>query len=239
MTTTTPRDDPERGASRVPVVRAVLLVVLLAAAAAAAWTVGSPEVAQVQAQVDAAGLWAPVVFVGGYAFWSLLPVPKNVVTVLAGGLFGFLPGALLAWLGALIGAVAAFGIARSLGREGVDALLRGRVRQVDARLHDRGFVAVLSVRLVPVLPFTAINYGGGVTGVTLRDYVLGTALGMVPGTLAYAAIGAFGVTRPWAVWVAAGVLVVLVVVGGKITRRDVGRGSPAPTGPSLQEHDDV
>ncbi|MCE0486547.1 TVP38/TMEM64 family protein [Ornithinimicrobium sediminis] len=239
--TTCPRDDAESepGASRGLMVRAALLVVLLAAAAAAAWTVGSPDVARLRAQVDAAGLWAPAVFVAGYALWSLLPVPKNVVTVLAGGLFGFLSGAMLAWLGAMLGAVAAFGVARWLGRDGVDALLRGRLRQVDARLRDRGLVALLTVRLVPVLPFTVINYGAGVTGVTLRDYVLGTALGMLPGTLAYAAIGAFGVTRPWAVWVAAGVLVVLVVVGGGLARRGAGRASSAPTGPSGPERDDV
>lgn len=238
---TTARDDagPERGASRGQVVRAMLLVVLLAAAAAAAWAVGSPDVAQVQSQVDAAGVWAPVAFVGGYAVWSLLPVPKNVVTVVAGGLFGFLPGAVLAWLGAMLGALAAFGIARRLGREGVNTLLRGRLRQVDARLHDRGLLAVLTVRLVPVLPFTAINYGAGVTAVTRRDYALGTALGMLPGALAYAAIGAFGVTRPWAVWVAAGVLVVLVVLGAGLARRGADRVSPATPGPSVQERGDV
>ena len=241
MTTTSPGDDApgRRGASGGQLIRAVLLVVLLVAAAVTAWTVGSPGIAQVRAQVDAAGRWAPVAFVAGYALWSLLPVPKNVVTVLAGGLFGFLPGALLAWLGAMLGALAAFGIARWLGRDGVDALLRGRLRQVDATLHDRGLVAVLTVRLVPVLPFTVINYGAGVTGVTLGDYVLGTALGMLPGTLAYAAVGACGMTRPWVVWVAAGVLVVLVVVGGGLSRRGAGGADTAPTGRSGPERGDV
>lgn len=222
--TTSPPDgaDPKRDASRGPMIRTVVLVVLLVAAGATAWIVGSPDVAQVQAWVDEAGFWAPVVFVVVYALWSLLPVPKNVVTVVAGGLFGFLPGALLAWLGAMVGALAAFGVARWLGRESIDSLLRGRLRQVDAKLHERGFLAVLTVRLVPVLPFTAINYGAGVTGVALRDYVLGSALGMLPGTLSYAAIGAFGTTRPWAVWVAVGVLVVLVVIGAGLSRHSAG-----------------
>ncbi len=223
--------DPKRDASRLSMIRAVVLVVVLLTAGATAWIVGSPDVAQLQARVDATGLWAPVVFVGFYAVWSLLPVPKAVLTAGAGALFGFLAGAALAWLGAMLGALAAFGVARWLGRESVDALLRGRLRQVDTTLNERGFLAVLTVRLVPVLPFTVINYGAGVTGVGLRDYAIGSALGMLPGTLSYAAIGAFGTTRPWAVWLAVGVLVVLVVLGAGLTRRRASRRGPSPTAP--------
>lgn len=231
----TEHDEP---VPRAAVVRAVLLVALLAAAGTATWAWGSPGVGRIRAWVDDAGPWAPVAFVAAYALWSLLPVPKNVVTVVAGGLFGFVPAAVLSWTGAMLGALVAFVIARSLGREAVDRLLRGRLRRVDATLRDSGLVAVLTVRLVPVLPFTAINYGAGVTGVRVRDYTLGTALGMLPGTLAYAAIGAFGMTRPWAVWVAAGVLVVLIVIGGALTRRGLSR-RPDQTCPPAQGHDDA
>jgi len=67
---------------------------------------------------------------------------------------------------------------------------------VDALLSDHGLSAVLVVRLVPLVPFIAINYASGLSGVRFRHYVLGSALGMVPGSLAYAALGAYG-SNPW------------------------------------------
>ncbi|MCA1783266.1 MAG: TVP38/TMEM64 family protein, partial [Intrasporangiaceae bacterium] len=164
----------------------------------------------------------PVIFVSGYAFWSLLPVPKNVATAAAGALFGVGPGAVLAWAGAMIGSAVAFGVARSLGREGVARLLRGRLETADRALGDRGFGAVLLARLVPVVPFTALNYGAAVTGVETRHYLAATALGMVPGTVAYAALGASAGTDPQ-VTAAALAALVLLSVGGWWAARRTGR----------------
>ena len=89
---------------------------------------------------------------------------------------------------------------------------------MDALLTDHGLSAVVAIRLIPVLPFTVINYAGGLTGVRPRHYVLGTALGMVPGSLAYAALGAWG-TSPWGIFAALAALVALVLVGGLLGRR--------------------
>lgn len=75
------------------------------------------------------------------------------------------------------------------------------------------------VRLVPVVPFTAINYTAGLTGIRFWHYTLGTALGIVPGTVAYVALGTYGTTPgSWPFLVAAGALVLLSVGGLLATR---------------------
>ncbi len=92
-------------------------------------------------------------------------------------------------------------------------------------LRDHGFGAVLLARLVPVLPFTVINYGAGVTGVLFASYVAGSALGMIPGTIAYAALGAVGDTDPAVTAAAVAALVVLSAGGWWAAAR---RRSAAP-----------
>ena len=85
-----------------------------------------------------------------------------------------------------------------------------RVARLDALLGRRGIAAVVAVRLVPVLPFTAINYAAGLTSVRTRDYAIGTAVGIVPGTFSFVALGAFGSTPgPWRFLIPAAVLITL------------------------------
>lgn len=206
-------------ASRGPAVRAAVLVVLLLGGWALVETLGAPDVDRIRRAVAESGWWGPVLFAAGYALWALLPAPKSLATATAGMLFGLVPGAVVAWSGAMVGAVLAFGLARLLGREGVDRLLRGRLERADAVLSEHGFGTVLLARLVPVLPFTVINYGAGVTGVVFASYVAGSAVGMIPGTIAYAALGAVGDTDPRLTGAAVAALVVLSVGGWWVAAR--------------------
>ncbi|WP_370074453.1 TVP38/TMEM64 family protein [Nocardioides sp.] len=173
---------------------------------------------QLREAVEGAGAWGPVLYVLGYAALVLVPTPASVLTILAGALFGLLEGVLLAWLGALLGAVGGFAIGRRLGRPAGDRLLGGRLAQADRVLAHHGLPAVLAVRLVPVFPFTPLNYAAGLVGVRFRHYLLGSALGMLPGATAYAAVGASG-ANPLGIVVAVAGLVLLVVVGGWWGRR--------------------
>ncbi|MDQ3453171.1 MAG: VTT domain-containing protein, partial [Actinomycetota bacterium] len=85
--------------------------------------------------------------------------------------------------------------------------------------------------LVPVLPFTAINYAAGLTAVRLRDYALGTALGIIPGTVAFVALGAYGSTPgSWPFVVAVVALVALITGGAAVARRSRRRGAGPPHG---------
>ncbi len=197
---------------RAALVKAGALALILLGAISLALIFGTPDLAALRSHVDAAGLWGPALFFALYAGMALIPAPIGLVTAAGGALFGLWAGAALSVAAALVGAVICFGVGRLLGREAVDRLIRGRLARVDALLADHGLSAVLIVRLVPLVPFVAINYASGLSGVTFRHYVLGSALGMVPGGFAYAALGAYG-TNPWGL-AAAGSALIMLVVGG-------------------------
>ena len=218
--------------------RAGALVVLLITMLVVEQQRGWGDVGLLRERVAAAGPLGAVAFVVGYAVLVLLPAPKAVLTVLGGAIYGWWLGALLSWVGAMVGAAAAFGLGRALGREAVDRLTRGRVARADELLAQHGFAAVVAVRLVPVLPFTAINYAAGLTGVRWRHYAVGSALGMVPGSLAYAAVGAWG-ADPRGLIAGAGLLVALVVLGGMLGRSVLGHDSATAAAASDGPIDEV
>lgn len=174
----------------------------------------------------------PIAFVLLYAALTVLLVPGSVITAVGGALFGVGLGTLLAVIGASLGATAAFGLGRRLGRAEVEALAGRRVGSLDRWLGRRGFVAVLYLRLVPVVPFNVFNYVAGVTALRLRDYVLGTLLGIIPGAFAFAALGG-SIRDPKSptLFLAAG-LALLLAVGGPLVERLRRR---RPGRPSLHE----
>lgn len=220
--------DPEAQASeqspRAAAARLLGLVAVFVAVAVALQLSGWDGPARLREIVESTGWVGVVIFVVGYAVLVLVPAPASVLTILAGALFGVWLGTLLAWLGAVLGALGGFVIGRRLGRPAVDRLLSGRLRQADRVLADHGLLAVLAVRLVPVFPFTALNYAAGLLGVRRRDYVVGTAAGILPGALAYAAVGASG-ADPLGIVVGVGGLVLLAVLGGGIGRRLLARSA--------------
>ena len=204
--------------SRANAVRAGLLLTTVLTAVGLALILGTPDAELMRSRVARAGVWGPLAFFGLYTALALLPVPKALLTVAGGALFGLWWGAGLSLGAALAGAIICFGWGRLLGREIVDRLARGRLGELDSLLTSHGLAAVLVVRLVPFVPFTAINYASGLTGVRFGPYVLGSALGMIPGSLAYAALGAYG-TDPWGLAVTASALVVILVAGSWGARR--------------------
>ncbi|GAB3550633.1 hypothetical protein GCM10027404_18210 [Arthrobacter tumbae] len=193
--------------------RAFLLLIFVAAMAAVVLLVPIPPVEDLRAMVDSAGWWGPVAFVVGYAALTLAPVPKNILSIAAGVLFGFGAGLAIVYVAAMLGATAAFWLGRVLGREAVERFTGTRVAKVDEVLRRRGFAAIIGVRLVPVLPFTAINYSAGLTSVGWRPYFLGTALGILPGTISFLALGAYGFELGWQAQLAVAALGLLTLLG--------------------------
>jgi uncharacterized membrane protein YdjX (TVP38/TMEM64 family) len=126
-----------------------------------------------------------LVYVALYILGTVFLLPGVILSFIGGLLFGVWEGTLYTWIGATIGATAAFFLARLLGREFVNQLLGGKFRSLDDRVRERGFVSVFLLRLVPLFPFNGVNFGCGLTSVRPRDYVLATALGIIPGTFVY------------------------------------------------------
>ena len=164
--------------------------------------------------------WAPVLFVVGYASATAFALPGSALTIAGGAVFGFWGGALLNTIGANIGANAAFGMARLLGRDGVERLVGPRLQGLQKATADHGFLGLLILRLVPLVPFNALNFGSGLTALRWRDYALATVIGIFPGTLVYTFFAdalVQGSTQAsqdaiLRLWIAAGLLVALSLI---------------------------
>ena len=190
-----------------------MLVFLVAVAAVAALVFPLPPVGEIRGYFAGTGWWGPAAFIVAYGALTLAPVPKNVLSAVAGLVFGFAAGTAFVYAAAMLGSVAAFWLGRRLGREAVEKFTGTRVDRVDRLLRRRGLAAMIGVRLVPVLPFTAINYAAGLTSIGWWHYVLGTAIGIIPGTLSFVALGAFGLKPGWQLDLALGALGVLTLAG--------------------------
>lgn len=214
-------------------VRLAVLGGLIGAAVVVALVIGVPDVAALRADIAAAGPAAPVLFVFLYAVATLAPLPKNVLSTLGGLMFGLVPAVMLVLVAALLGAAVVYGLGRALGRGAVERFTGTRVARVDELLRRRGLIAVIAVRLVPVVPFTAVNYAAGLTAVRFRDYVLGTALGMIPGTVAFVALGAYGSSPgSWPFVLAVAALVGLSLGGVAVARRSRRRAAAGTSDPA-------
>jgi uncharacterized membrane protein YdjX (TVP38/TMEM64 family) len=134
--------------------------------------------------LDAAGFWAPVAFVLFYAAGICLFLPGTLLTGIVAVIFGPYWGFLYVWTGAVIGANIAFWIGRTLGRDFAASLIGDRLKKYDDFIERQGFAATLYMRLLYV-PFTAMNFGMGLTRVRFWDYFFGTGLGIIPGTFIF------------------------------------------------------
>ncbi len=179
------------------------------------------------------GALAPVLFIIIYIAGAILFVPGAILTIGGGALFGVVWGSVYVSIGATIGATAAFVIGRYIARGWVRGRLAGNPRfaAIDDAVGREGWKIVALTRLSPIFPFNLLNYAFGLTGVSLRDYVIATWAGILPGTVLYVYIGALGGTlarpgaahRPAAQWALdiVGLLATLAVAlyAGRIAAR--------------------
>lgn len=130
------------------------------------------------------GLLGPLAHVLLYAAAVTAFIPATLMTAAGAVAFGKVAGTALNLAGATLGAALSFLVARSLGREFVARLLRGRLQDLDAAAERNGFPLMFYLRLV-YFPFAPLNYGAGLSRIRFRDFFWGTALGIIPGTLIF------------------------------------------------------
>lgn len=147
---------------------------------------------QLQGWIAQLGSIGPVVMAGVYIVATVLLVPASLLTLGAGTLFGLWKGSLTALVGANLGALCSFLLARTLLREKVAnwAASSPKFAALDKAIEQEGFKMVFLSRLSPAFPFVLLNYLLGLTKVRTGSYVLANLLGMLPGTFLYVYIGA-------------------------------------------------
>lgn len=220
--------EPRRAALlRIAALAALLLALLVAAQATGA----RPSVERVRDWGDGLGALGPLAFVPLSAVLNSLLVPGPLLAGAAGLLFGTALGTPVALAGATLAACLQMAISRYVTGARVGSLLPPRVRRIDEFLERRGFVAVLLVRLTPGVPYILANYGAGLTRLRFGPMAAGTAVGALPRTFAYVALGGSldDLGRPEAK-VAIGLLVAFGIAGLVLARRQLAleRGRSLP-----------
>lgn len=197
---------------------AAFLALFALVAALVLWW-GVPDAAAARQWVDDRGAWAPLVFIAGFAVLTVAPFPKSILAVAAGALWGMGLGLAVCMAAVVLGASLSFMLGRHLIGSSVRPLAGPHMREVDEAV-GRSFLAVLAVRIMPVLPFTLLNYAFGVTRIRYVVFALVTLLGSMPGTGAYVAVGAIGAdVTSWQFWAALTVIAVLSICGVIIAAR--------------------
>jgi uncharacterized membrane protein YdjX (TVP38/TMEM64 family) len=140
--------------------------------------------------VNGLGAMGAIAFIAIYTAATVAFFPGSILTLGAGVLFGVGWGSLYVFWGATLGATAAFLVGRYLARGWVSRKIAGNTKfhAIDEAVGREGLKIVLLTRLSPIFPFNLLNYAYGVTGVSLKDYVL-ASIGMIPGTIMYVYIG--------------------------------------------------
>ncbi len=140
--------------------------------------------------VESLGYAGGLAFIVIYIVATVAFLPGSVITLGAGVLFGVVLGSIYVFIGATLGAIAAFLVGRYLARDWISQKIADNQKfaAIDKAVADEGFKIVLLTRLSPVFPFNLLNYAFGIAGVTLKDYAL-ASIGMLPGTVMYVYIG--------------------------------------------------
>jgi len=205
------------------------------------------------AWIEKAGPVGPLVFFGLYVAACVFMLPGSILTLGAGAVFGVVKGSLLVSLSSTAGATAAFLVGRYLARDTITRRVAGNAtfRTIDEAVAGEGWKIVGLTRLSPIFPFNLLNYAFGLTRVSLRDYLLASWVGMIPGTVMYVYIGSLagnlaalgakegGRTRSpaeWALYVVGLIATVAVtVVITRIARRTLSQRITTPSTPEREQ----
>jgi uncharacterized membrane protein YdjX (TVP38/TMEM64 family) len=200
---------------------ALLLALSAVLALAKVFGLGS-RLGELRGWIHSLGVWGPAAFVFLYAVATVAALPGSALTVAAGALFGSVLGVIVVSIGSTLAASLAFLVSRYFARNSVSRWLSGseKFRKLDLMTEKRGAIIVAITRLVPVFPFSLLNYGFGLTRVRFATYVFWSWLCMLPGTILYV-VGADAFTKglqegkvPWplvgALLAAAAILTLLV-----------------------------
>jgi uncharacterized membrane protein YdjX (TVP38/TMEM64 family) len=136
--------------------------------------------------------YSAIILISAKILGALTLFPGTPLTLLAGATFGFALGSFVSLIGNVLGATAAFLVSRFVLRDYVtkNILLKyPTIEKYEKRFLSRGLKTVILLRLIPLFPFNVLNYLLGVTQVSTKEYIIGTTIGIIPGTLVFVYFG--------------------------------------------------
>ena len=178
--------EPATGASRL---RSALTIVAILVALAALWRytplAGLTDVSHIArwAHHFAHQRWAPLVLMAAYTPASVLMFPRPLITLFGVVAFGAIGGFFYAFIGIVLAALVTYAVGSGMGRSTVRRIAGNRLNRLSSVMRERGLLAMTAVRLVPLAPFAVVNAVAGAIHVKLWHFTLGTAIGILPGTL--------------------------------------------------------
>jgi len=238
MTSATPSTPETPAVTLSSVLKPVMLVLIVAASLCLVYYSPAGEflkpenVHSLDAWVGRWGALGPAAFVGVATVGMALGLPRIALSVIAGLVFGFLLGTLVAQIATVIAGLLNFLYGRYFGREFVQQRLRPKSPRLDRALslvEKHGIGANILIRSAPVGHFLTTNLLMSVTPISARDFVIGTAIGTLPGTITYALLGSAGEGQRIARFAAATALMLVFSPGYVIyLRRRAKRGIDVP-----------
>lgn len=178
---TTAKQVPRRQLAAIAATIVILVAILL--------LVPRPGALQLRDWATEAGPWFPAAFLAAHIVVTVFPFPRTAFTLASGLLFGPLLGIVIAVVASTISALLALVLVRAAGWRLNRLVPHPRVKALDARLERRGWPTVMSMRLIPAVPFSVLNYAAGASAVRLLPYTWATLAGVLPGTAAVVILG--------------------------------------------------
>ena len=168
--------------------------------------------------IQSFGVLAPIIYVLMFMFLPVFFFPVPILAVAGGVAFGFVEGSILTFVGASLNCYIMFVISRRFGREWVKNYLK---KKMTPKQHDRIFnvsderlmMSLVILRLIPLVPYNMINYGYGLTNISLSKYMIASVLGIIPGTVVFLNFGATSTNIFSKEFLIASLLVILLTVG--------------------------
>ena len=136
------------------------------------------------------GELSPIVFIILFTIVPLTLFPDAILAIAGGLIFGLYEGSIYIMIGALCGSTLSFYIARFYGSWIKDKLKNEKILDIDKNIKKNGFMIIFILRLVPLVPFDIISYSAGFSSIKYKDFIIATFIGIIPGVVVYANIGA-------------------------------------------------
>jgi uncharacterized membrane protein YdjX (TVP38/TMEM64 family) len=176
-------------ARQVPRRPAVMIAAAIVTLVAVALLVPLPTAVQLRDWATSMGPWFPLAFLAAHILVTIFPFPRTAFTLAAGLLFGPVLGVSIGVAASTASAVIALALVRAAGWQLNRLVRHPSIESLDDRLRHRGWPAIVSMRLIPAVPFSVLNYAAGASAVRVLPYTLATVAGLVPGTAAIVILG--------------------------------------------------